>query len=69
MKSSQDNISMEIETKSKILSDYVKPIVDSIGKLFGQKDYEEIDSIRAAASEYSRFLKSEKKIDEIIKMD
>lgn len=68
LKSSQDNISMEIETKSKALSDYVKPIVDSIGKLFGQKDYEEIESIRAVASEYSRFLRSEKKINEIIKI-
>ncbi len=68
LKSLQDNISMEIETKSKTLSDYVKPIVDSIGRLFGQKDYEEIESIRATASEYSRFLKSEKRIDEIIKI-
>lgn len=68
LKSSQDNISMEIETKSKALSDYVKPIVDSIGKLFGQKDYEEIESVRAVASEYSRFLRSEKKINEIIKI-
>ena len=68
LKSLQDNISMEIETKSKTLSDYVKPIVDSIGRLFGQKDYEEIESIRATASEYSRFLKSENRIDEIIKI-
>lgn len=68
LKSSQDNISMEIETKSKALSDYVKPIVDSIDKLFGQKDYEEIESVRAVASEYSRFLRSEKKINEIIKI-
>lgn len=68
LKSLQDNISMEIETKTKSLSDYVKPIVDSIGKLFEHKDYEEIESIRATASEYSRFLKSEKKIDEILKI-
>ncbi|MBP3326755.1 MAG: AAA family ATPase [Coprococcus sp.] len=68
LKSSQDNISLEIETKIKTLSDYVKPIVESIGKLFEQKDYEEIEKIRATASEYSRLLKSEKKIDEISKI-
>ncbi len=68
LKSSQDNISIEIKSKIKKLSDYVKPIVDSIEKLFERKDYNEIEKIRIIASEYSILLKSEKKIDDISKI-
>ncbi len=68
LKSFQDNISVEIKGKKEKLSNYAKSIVDSIGKLFEQKDDNEIEQIRTATSGYSMLLKSEKKINDITKI-
>lgn len=68
LKSSQDDISIEIKGKKTELFDLAKPIVDSIKELFEQKGDNEIEQIRAAASEYSMLLKSEKKMDDISKI-
>ena len=68
LKSSQDNISVEIKDKKAILSNYANSIVDSIEKLFKRKDDNEIEQIRTIASEYSVLLKSEKKMNDISKI-
>ena len=69
LKGSQNDISIEIKSKKEKLSDFVKPIVDSIEGLFKQKNDNEIDQIRTAESEYSMLLKSQKKMDDISKID
>ena len=68
LKASQDYISLEIKAKKAKLTDYVKPIVNKIEKLFVQKDDIEIEQIRTIASEYSMLLKSEKKMADITKI-
>ncbi|MEA4988636.1 MAG: AAA family ATPase [Anaerovorax sp.] len=68
LKSSQDNISVEIKGKRGKLSNYIKLIVESIDVLFAGKDDKKIEQIRAIASEYSMLLKSENKINNISKI-
>lgn len=68
LKSSQDNISIEIKGKKAKLSNYAKSIGDSIEVLFALKDDNEIEQIRIVTSEYSMLLKSEKKIGDILKI-
>lgn len=68
LKSSQDDISVEIKVKIGNLSNYIKLIGESIDVLFAGKDEKKIEHIRATASEYSMFLKSENKINNISKI-
>ena len=68
LKSSQDNISVEIKGKGVKLSNYIKLIGESIDVLFAGKDDKKIEQIRAIASEYSMLLKSENKINNISKI-
>lgn len=68
LKSSQNNISVEIKGKKAKLSSYAKLIVDSIEELFEHIDDNKIEQIRSVASEYSMLLKSEKKMDDISKI-
>lgn len=68
LKSSQDDISVEIKVKSGELFNYIKLIGESIDVLFVGKDDKKIEHIRATASEYSMLLKSENKINNISKI-
>ncbi len=68
LKSSQDNISVEIKGKKEKLSNYTKLIVDSIEELFKHIDDNKIEQIRTVASEYSMLLKSDKKMNDILKI-
>ena len=66
---SQDNISVKIQGKKANLSDCAKPIVDSIRVIFEQIDENKIEQIQLSISEFSMLLKSEKKIEDISKID
>lgn len=68
LKDSQDDLSRERKEKIKELTNYIKPIVESIEKLLGQNYNEDIEQIRIDASEYSMLLKSEKNRSDISKI-
>lgn len=68
LKSSQDNISLEIKDKNIKLSNLIKSTVELIAKLLNQVNEPQIDEIRILASEHSMLLKSEKRMADILKI-